>query len=159
MTTETVKFKIELYAQHWDKPPVAEILINGESKHKQEITSREQEPTVIEFEHKLTEGEQYTLALEKTNKDDSQTVVENGKIVKDQLLFIKSITIDSVDLGGLIYEGKYYPRYPEPWATQQREQGQELSEYIKNVTSLGWDGRWEITFSSPFYMWLLENLY
>jgi len=159
MSTETIKFKIELYAQHWDKPPVADILINDQSKNKQEIISNEGNPTVIEFEHSLQEQEKYKLIIQKSNKDLSQTVVENGEIVKDQLLFIKSITIDEIDLGGLIYEAKYYPEYPEPWASQQKQEGKELPEYIKNVTSMGHDGRWEIEFTSPFYMWLLENLY
>jgi len=159
MTTETIKFKIELYAQYWDKAPMVEILLNDESKNKQEITSDEENPTVIEFEHTLNETEQYKFIIKKSNKDNSQTVIENGKIVKDQMLFIKSVTIDEINLGGILYEAKYYPEYLEPWASEQRSAGKDLPEYIKNVTSMGHNGRWELQFTSPFYMWLLENLY
>jgi hypothetical protein len=53
MQTERLKFKLELYATYWDKPPVAEILINGESQYRSEITGTEKEPTVIEFEKDL----------------------------------------------------------------------------------------------------------
>jgi len=53
----------------------------------------------------------------------------------------------------------YTPRYPEPWAARQRESGAELPESFKNVTQLGHEGEWKFTFASPFYMWLLENLY
>jgi len=84
---------------------------------------------------------------------------EDGNIIKDQVLHIKSIEFDEIDLGGLVYEGVYTPRYPEPWATIQRESGAELPESFKNVTQLGHEGEWKLTFSSPFYMWLLENLY
>ena len=34
-----------------------------------------------------------------------------------------------------------------------------LPETFKNVTKMGHNGTWTFTFSSPFYMWLLENLY
>jgi hypothetical protein len=72
---------------------------------------------------------------------------------------IKSIEIDEIDLGALVYEGTYTPDYPEPWATQQRESGADLQESFKNVTRMGHNGTWQFKFTSPFYMWLLENLY
>jgi len=159
MATENLKFKIQLYAQYWDKPPIAEILVGDQSKFKQEITGTEQNPNLIEFFHELEEGQEYKFVIYRSNKDDSQTIVENNQIIKDQLLFIKSIEIDEIDLGGLIYEGIYYPQYPELWSSQQIAAGNTLSESIKNVTSMGHNGRWELGFTSPFYMWLLENLY
>ena len=86
-------------------------------------------------------------------------MVEDGKITKDQLLHIKSIEIDEIDIGALVYEGVYTPKYPEPWATQQKQAGNTLPQSFKNVTNIGHNGRWELGFTSPFYMWLLENLY
>lgn len=157
--TETIKFNIQLYSKYWDKPPIAEVLVNDNSFFKQEITTDENNPTIINFEHKLVDGETYKIFIKNSNKDNSQTVVEDGRIIKDQILFIKSITIDEIDIGGLIFEGKYYPEYPEPWASEQRSAGKDLPEYIKNVTSMGHNGHWELAFTSPFYMWLLENLY
>ena len=53
----------------------------------------------------------------------------------------------------------YTPKYPEPWATQQAESGKELREAFTNVTQMGHNGEWKFTFTTPFYMWLLENLY
>jgi len=159
MWTESLKFKIQLYAQYWDKPPIADICVGEQSKFKQEITGTQENPTLIEFFHDLNEGQEYKFIIHRSNKDDSQTVLENNQIVKDQLLFIKSIEIDEIDLGGLIYEGLHYPEYPEPWASQQKKEGKLLPVTVKNVTSMGHNGRWELKFTSPFYMWLLENLY
>ena len=82
-----------------------------------------------------------------------------GDILKDQLLHIKSINIDEIDIGSLVFDGVYTPIYPEPWATQQRQQGMELPETFKNTTQMGHNGTWTFKFTSPFYMWLLENLY
>lgn len=157
--TEKLKFKLELWATYWDKPPVAEIFINALSCFKSEITGTEDKPTQIELEHTLEEGQEYTLKIVRTGKDKGQSVVENSEIVKDQLLHIKMLEIDEIDLGALVYEGIYTPAYPEPWATQQRSAGVELPVSFKNVTTMGHNGTWELKFTSPFYMWLLENLY
>ena len=160
MATEKLKFKLELYATMWDQPPVAEILINDKSHFKGDITGTEDKPTVVEFEHEFTEGEKCELIINRSGKDKNQTVVnEKGDVLKDQLLHIKSIEIDEIDIGALVYEGVYTPQYPEPWASQQRAAGTELKESFKNVTSMGHDGTWAFKFESPFYMWLLENLY
>ena len=160
MGTEKLKFKLELYATMWDKPPHAEILINGQSHFKSDITGTEDKPEVIEFELELEEGKEYNLIIKRSGKGKSQTLVnEKGDILKDQLLHIKGIEIDEIDIGALVYEGVYTPQYPEPWATQQREAGIELQKSFKNVTGMGHDGEWKFTFASPFYMWLLENLY
>jgi len=159
MTTEKLKFKLELYATMWDKPPIADIKIAGKSYFKEEIASTEDKPTIIEFEYELEEGKSYNLIINRSGKNKRQTIVENEKIIKDQLLHIKSIEIDEIDLGGLVYEGVYKPEYPEPWATQQTEAGNKPPETLKNVTQMGHNGTWTFTFESPFYMWLLENLY
>ena len=160
MATEKLKFKLELYATMWDQPPVAEIKLNSQSYFKSEITSTEHNPTVIEFEAELTEESEYNLIIERSGKGKNQTVLDDkGKISKDQLLHIKRIEIDEIDIGALVYEGIYTPKYPEPWATQQRESGNDLKDSFKNVTELGFDGTWNFKFASPFYMWLLENLY
>jgi len=160
MATEKLKFKLELWATMWDKPPHAEILINDMSHFKGEITGTEEKPDVIEFEQELEEGNEYNLIILRSGKDKNQTVVdENGDLLKDQMLNIKSIEIDEIDIGSLVYEGVYSPEYAEPWASQQKSAGIELPETFKNVTQMGHNGEWRFSFKSPFYMWLLENLY
>lgn len=160
MATEKLKFKLELYATMWHKPPQAEILIDNHSHFKGDITGDEAKPNVIEFEQELEEGKEYNLIIKRSGKGKNQTVInEKGDILKDQLLHIKSMEIDEIDIGALVYEGVYTPEYPEPWATQQREAGIELPVSFKNVTNMGHNGQWKFKFASPFYMWLLENLY
>ena len=160
MGTEKLKFKLELYATMWHKPPQAEILIDNHSHFKGDITGDESKPNVIEFEQEVEGGKEYNLIINRSGKGKNQTVInEKGDILKDQLLHIKSMEIDEIDIGALVYEGIYTPKYPEPWATQQREAGIELPVSFKNVTNMGHDGEWKFKFASPFYMWLLENLY
>ena len=160
MATEKLKFKLELYATMWDQPPHAEILIDDKMHFKGDVTGTEEKPDLIEFEQELEEHKEYNLIINRSGKSVNQTVInENSDILKDQLLHIKSIEIDEIDIGPLVYEGVYTPQYPEPWATQQRSAGDELRESFKNVTQIGHNGTWRFTFVSPFYVWLLENLY
>ena len=160
MATEKLKFKFKLYATMWDQPPIVEILINNKSYFKQEITATEAKPQIVEFSADLEEQKEYNLVVHRSNKNKGQTVVnEKGDIIKDQMLHIKDIEIDEIDIGALIFEGVYKPNYPEPWATQQLEKGNELIKSLKNATKMGHNGEWCFSFGSPFYMWLLENLY
>ena len=160
MGTEKLKFKLELYATMWKKPPHVQILLNDKCYFDADVTGTEDKPDVFTFEHECTEGEKYQLIIERSGKTKHDTVVnDKGDIINDQLLHLKSIEIDDINIGALIYEGKYTPKYPEPWATQQRTAGNELPESFKNVTLMGHNGQWAFSFESPFYMWLLENLY
>jgi len=160
MATEKLKFKLELYATMWDKAPHAEVLIGDNSYFSADITGTEDNPNLIEFEHEFEEGKSYELIVKRSGKVRNQTVInDQGDIPKDQLLHIKNIEIGEIDIGALVYEGVYTPEYPEPWATQQREAGNDLRESFKNVTQMGHNGTWRFKFESPFYMWLLENLY
>ena len=160
MATEKLKFKLELYATMWDRPPHAEILIGDKNHFKGDITGTEDKPTLVEFEAEFETNKDYHLVINRSGKGKNQTISnEKGDILKDQLLNIKSIEIDEIDIGALVYEGVYTPHYPEPWATQQREAGVELRHSFKNVIQMGHNGEWRLAFSSPFYMWLLENLY
>ena len=54
--------------------------------------------------------------------------------------------IDEVDLGMLIYSKSVFtgddPDRP----------------VLDNCINLGWNGTWMLSFESPFYIWLLENI-
>ena len=160
MATEKLKFKLELFATMWNKPPHAEILVNDKVHFKGDITGTEESPNLIEFEHEFEQGQDGKLSIIRSGKTSNQTVVgPQGTIESDQILHLKNIEIDEIHIGALVYEGVYTPQYPEPWASQQRQAGVELPESYKNVTQIGHNGLWEFKFLSPFYMWLLENLY
>ena len=160
MKKETLKFKLTLYSTWWSKKPGLEIKINDASKWKGEIEGQVDTPTIIEFEHDFEDNKQSKLILHRTGKTSKQTIInDKGDILKDQLLYIKNIEIDEIDIGPLVFDGIYTPVYPEPWATQQKQAGLKLEENLKNVTCMGHNGTWTFSFTSPFYMWLLENLY
>ena len=47
----------------------------------------------------------------------------------------------------------------KPQLVEFTAKGVDLPETFKNSPTMGHNGTWTLTFSSPFYMWLLENLY
>ena len=65
MATEKLKIKLELFATMWDRPPVAEILVNDKSYFTGNITSTEDKPTLIEFVHECEEGKDYELIIKR----------------------------------------------------------------------------------------------
>ena len=159
MATGKLKFKLELFATFWDKAPNIEILVGNKVHFSDQIIGSEDEPTVIQFEQQLESGK-HDLEIKMSGKTDPQTVVnEKGEIVKDQLLHIKNIEIDEIDIGSLVFEGVYTPEYPKLWYGQQIKAGKTPQESYKNVKIMGYNGSWKFGFESPFYMWLLENLY
>ena len=157
--TETLKFIIELYSEYWKNPPIAEIYLNGESKYKNYIRGTKDKPDVISFEHEFAEDDKWQLMIDRYNKSEKETNFVDGKILNDQLLHIKNINIDEIDIGPLVFKGVYTPNYPTRWAQQQRDAGNKLPKTLENVTIMGHNGTWVFCAESPFYMWLLENLY
>ena len=157
--SEKLKFVIELYSDYWKNPPIAEVYINQDSKYKNFIKGTKDNPDVISFDCAINEGEECNLLIDRYNKTEKETNFAGGKILNDQILHIKSIEIDEIDIGALVYEGVYKPVYPPRWAQQQKKAGKDLPKSFKNVTAMGHNGTWTFKFASPFYMWLLENLY
>jgi len=68
------------------------------------------------------------------------------------LLNIKSLEVDDIDLGSLIWSHSVY----RPDITHEFN-GVTVTE-LTNCVNLGWNGTWEFAFTTPFYIWLLENL-
>lgn len=149
MTTDTEKlhFKISLSGTYWSKQPVYTILVNDDVIKTDTITTASDEVFVVEFDKELTEGPA-TLKIRLENKDNSDTVQNEDKteILKDILLNIVDIEIDNIDLGTLKYSKSQFV-------------GDDLTRSVMNeCVNLGWNGTWTLSFESPFYIWLLENL-
>lgn len=101
----------------------------------------------LQFDLDLDQGPQ-VLFIEMYNKTND---------TPDMALEIESVTFEGMTLDRFKWNSKYYPNYPEPWASEQSEQ---LAECHSSATYLGWNGRWELHFDSPIFTWIhkLENL-
>jgi hypothetical protein len=142
--TEKLKFKIGLSGTYWDKQPQWCLLVDGAV-----VASGVASDSIeyVEFEQALAEGK-HVLSIALVNKTDTDTVENEDKtaIVKDMLLNIESVEIDGIDLEELI-------------RTKSEFVGVDATRPIlDNCVNLGWNGHWNLSFESPFYLWLLENM-
>ena len=151
MSVEQLHFKVELAGTYWAKRPVYTVLFNDTVIEAKEISAASGESFFVEFDQEVTEGTTYQLQVRLENKDNLDVVKDvddpvNFNIVKDLLLHVRSIEIDEIDLGELVWKKGVFtgddPARP----------------VLDQCVDLGWNGTWVLEFESPFYIWLLENI-
>jgi hypothetical protein len=156
MSSESVKFTIELSGTYHDKRPEFSISIDDIEYVRSSITGPTGERQTIEFDADLTEGP-HCLDIRLLNKEPGDTVKStndpvNFTIVKDMLLNIEKIKFDNIDLDSLIWtESSVIPDRPVEF------NGQTVTE-VPSCVNIGWNGTYRIKFNSPLYIWLLEKM-
>lgn len=149
MSQEKLVFKISLTGTFWDKQPNYSIYINDRLVEQKDIDNESVHE--IKFDHEVEENQEHELKIRLNNKEDQDTVVENGEVVKDMLLNIDGIEIDAIDIGNLRWSAEYHLDTP-------REYQGKTVDHIDNCVNLGFNGTYILKFTSPFYVWLLEKL-
>jgi len=151
---EEVTFNVVLASAWWNNPPSAKVWLNDELIENTKVSEKreDKEQKIISFSRQLSEGE-HTITVELYKKTWDETVVdgpEATKVIKDQLLFVEDIEIDEISLGHILYtNSKFYT---------DRKWHPDLPEVLTEMTSLGYNGRLELKFQVPTYIWFLENL-
>jgi hypothetical protein len=148
MQEENLSFKISLTGTFWDRRPQFSVWLDDQVITQTEIATPAEQ--IVSFERKVSEGA-HELKIRLENKTNSDTVIENGEVVKDMLLNIDDITIDDISLGNLLWSAEYI------LDKKQSYKGQEI-DHLDGCVNLGWNGTYVLKFTSPFYIWLLEKL-
>jgi hypothetical protein len=157
LENEKLKFRVGVSGTYWDKKPKYSIAINGIEYASGEITAPSGVTEYIEFGVELEEVA-HRLEVSLLNKENSDTVKGptdasgNFTIANDMLLNVEHIEIDDIDIGHLRFSKSYY----EP-VKKQLYNGAVVTR-IDQCVNMGWNGAYILEFSSPFYIWLLENL-
>lgn len=140
--SENVDLKIELSSQGWeDRYPETCVCVNDIEIFSGKIV----DATTISWNGDIDSGKN-KISIELKNKQHTDTVVDdNGNIVNDVLLNIDNISIDSIDIEGRIWSANYYV-----------DRGNGV-ENLDRFVCLGWNGRWELEFDSPTFIWFLET--
>jgi len=153
-TSENIFFDIVLESIYWDKPPELEILINGNHIGHYVIDHLESH---IRFCQVMNFDQCHTLELRRTGKTNDQTKIMPDGSLKTQMLMIKTIKLDNIDLKNLILANSYFtPDYPEPWASEQQALGVVLESTIPGELYMGHNGVWRFNFTSPIYKFLVD---
>lgn len=106
---------------------------------------------IIEFKHDFVDDEaDHKLQIVMKNKTNEHTQVDDsGNIIKDACLNIKNLCFDEIELGYVFTELAVY-----------RHDFNGSQETIKDkfFGTMGCNGTVSLEFSTPIYLWLLENM-
>lgn len=148
---EQLEFKIRLSASYWNKVP--EYLISIVPRIElgvRQFSAATGANEDIEFAVGLEPG-QYQLRVALLNKQDSDTVVENGVIVRDMRLNVERITVNGTRLPMIASSATYF-------LDSAREFQGQVIDHIPQAVNMGWNGYYQLPFAVPFYPWFIENL-
>ena len=84
------------------------------------------------------------------NKTAEHTVIDTaGKILQDSLLEIKNFNLEEIDIDKIVREKAVYTH-------DFNSSGNQVSESFYGIA--GCNGSIELKFTTPAYLWLLENM-
>ena len=148
---ENINFKIKLHGHDCnDRWPACKILLNDDVMFDGEI----QDETLVEFDASVVDDSvDNKLVIDYYNKDFRLDVVldANGNIIKNKTIDILDICVEDIDLNQIPFDKNTVEVY-------EKEYPQDLPRTRKNDMELSWNSTWTLEFSSPVYIWLLENI-
>jgi len=156
---ETINFKIELFGTGWDDVyPECIVSINDIEKWRGNVV----ENTLLDIDVDIEDDSENQISIKYINRDIGHDVIRDaqGTIIKNKQIEISSISVDDIELdyynilfslGCTNYTDiHYYENFkldPDKFPLVQYEN-----------TILGAEGTWSLSFTSPVYIWLLENI-
>jgi hypothetical protein len=147
---ETIQLKCDVIPTDYtsnSSPLVFEIKVNNDTRWSSTIT----EITPIEVDITSNDDEEVKVEFVLSGKTTEHTTVdENGKIISDARLQVENIAIDEIALDEILENQKL------PYYHNFNGNGKDTVDQFLNV--LGCNGTAEFKFTTPFYLWLLENM-
>ena len=147
---EQTNFKINLNGNPCgDRWPACRVLINDDVKFDGEIQGK----TLVEFDVDIEDDSENKLVIDYYNKDYRKDVilVANDMPYVDKTIDIDNILVEDIDLGQIPYNTSVVEVYEDMYPS-------DLPRTRKEDAVLSWNSTWTMTFSSPVYIWLLENM-
>ena len=144
---DTIKFQCDLSTTDSTIPLGFEVLLNDKSVFKLEhVTESCQVSVDIIDEDGATQKLQFVMSGKTT---EHTKVDENGNITSDAMLSIGNVSIDDIDINLLLNDKSEYAH--DFNGTQS-----EIKD--KFYGNMGCNGTITFEFTTPFYLWLLENM-
>ena len=149
---ESLHFKIALSGTYWDRRPQYSISVDGKPFASDIVSRKSDEIFYVDFIAELKDQQEHILKIRLENKTEEDTIVEHGHIVKDMLLNVNNIKVDDIDLGILLWRASRFT------LDNPCEFNGETITHIDECINLGWNGAYELKFTTPFYIWLLDHM-
>jgi hypothetical protein len=151
MSSESLLIKLGISGTYWDRRPEFRVSCNGTPVAHGHFSAASGTTEYIEFTAEYS-TDNAVLTVELLNKRPADTVENADKtaIVQDMTLDIVALEIDDINMMPLLHGvSEYRPVYPEHYSGDP---------VIRECVTLGWNGVWSMTWSNPYYLWLLERL-
>ena len=106
---------------------------------------------IVHFSYEMPDDDgNHELRIVMKHKIPEHTELDDaGNIVRDVILTISDITFDEIDLGQLFFNKTVYTH---------DFNGSQSSVEDKFFGSMGCNGTVSLKFTTPLYLWLLENM-
>ena len=151
MGTETISLNLDIEVTNWNDDHYLDIKVFLDNNCLYTNTKAQGRFQVDLQDINITESEDHLLEVKVDGMVPAFTKTNaNHEIIKDTLVVVHNVSLDDIPLDYLTFEkSRYMPIYPE------NVQGPEI---LEKKTHMGHNGTWNLAFSSPVYLWLLENM-
>lgn len=94
------------------------------------------------------------IFFKNSNKKENDTIVIDGKIVRDQIVILSKIHADDIllDLNVLLDQIEYIPEYHQGYINYCQEHNIDIQSKLSTY-DLYFNGLWEFKFQNPFWDW------
>jgi len=156
---ETINFKIELIGTGWDNSyPECIVYINEDIKWQGNVV----DSMCLDFDADLDEDSEYELKIQYLNRNTRIDVLrdDDNNIIKNKQIEISSISIDDIELDyhNILYSLGECHFVDYFYAKLNRQDPETYPMVQTGNTVLGAECIWSLKFTTPFYIWLLENI-
>jgi hypothetical protein len=142
----TAKISLVLGSTDYSVPLGAELWIDDHCFYNTDhITA----PTPVCHEIHDTTGEHELKIVLKNKRPEYTNVDDQGNLTKDAVLTASAICFDDIDCSQLVFDLSTYTH------NFNGSQGETTDQFYG---SMGCNGTVSLKFSTPFYLWLLENM-
>ncbi len=144
MTTEKIILEFDVVRTSAHPDLEFTVWLDGKSVHE---LGSDSEHVTIELND---EDAQHKVVLELVGKRDTHTRInEQGEIVEDAVVAVSNFMVDGIDVTEIFFEHSQY---------QHNFNGNGDSVVEKFYGTMGCNGTVSLKFSTPVYLWLLENM-
>jgi len=103
----------------------------------------------IVHDFQAADGEHVLRAVLKNKTTEHTRVDQSGNIIEDALIHLGNIMLDEIDVTQLVYQLSQYVHDGN---------GSKTIAVYPFYGDMGCNGRVQLSFQSPVYLWLLENM-
>ena len=128
----------------WRQPPEVSVILDGHIRWQGLLPK----DLTLDWNQSLARGS-HCMQVVLSGKTNEDTTPEH-----DHAVIIEHVDFFGIRDDKFRWQGVYVPDYPEPWRTEQIEQGIELPRQLSAHTYLGWNGAWSLEFTTPIFTWM-----